>query len=657
MTEDVYEPLARYRDEFKGKFHTLAKQKFVELVKKSGIDVTANRRQVAVVRDLEQSLSSATDKRSLCCCLMVLFYLGTVICLGIAFTQRDSLGKALIVWPVIGGIASFGLAIWLTTLFCKFGDIVKNLKQRVESAKDIAWRQMEPLNRLYTWDITTNLIQKTVPRLTFDRFFTAKRLSDLKRLYGWDDSFNDERSIVFAQSGVINGNPFLIGEYLEMNWGEEVYTGTLDIEWEEEEEDSEGNVYIVTRSETLTASTIKPIPRYSKEKLLIYGNDAAPNLSFSRQSSSLSGAEDGLITTMRKKWRLSRLKSLSRDMDKSFTLMGNHEFEMLFNAKDRDNEVEFRLLYTALAQMQTLALLKDKEIGFGDDFSFIKQRRLNFLLSKHLNDGTIDTAPEHFYDWDFDNAARTFMQFNQKYFKDIYFAFAPLLAIPLYQQTRTHEDIWEDVILNEPSSFWEHESTANYYGGDKFEHPDCITENILKTRVLSRENGVSRVEVTAYGFRGVERVAYEEVLGGDGHYHSVPIEWVEYLPVKNVSDLMISEGPVPSAKFAECYRCASDACYRRSILSFIPGLVKRGDALNELPPVHDNDARILFDDNYDDEHLDAVSANHVGPMGNSTAQTASKAAEDPTDAPQEATFVCPVCSVEMGVVACQSKCD
>ena len=47
MIEDVYEPLARYRDEFREKFATLAREKFKELTDRSGVDVRANRALVA----------------------------------------------------------------------------------------------------------------------------------------------------------------------------------------------------------------------------------------------------------------------------------------------------------------------------------------------------------------------------------------------------------------------------------------------------------------------------------------------------------------------------------------------------------------------------------------------------------------------------------
>ena len=64
--------------------------------------------------------------------------------------------------------------------------------------------------------------------------------------------------------------------------------------------------------------------------------------------------------------------------------MGNSEFEVLFGATNRNNEVQFRLLFTPLAQKQLLGLMKDKEIAFGDDFNFIKRNKINIIIPDHL---------------------------------------------------------------------------------------------------------------------------------------------------------------------------------------------------------------------------------------------------------------------------------
>ena len=570
MTEDVYEPLARYRDEFRQKFAKLAREKFNELTARSGVDVRANRALVAEIRRLQRQADSAGAKKTCYGCLMAVGF----VCAALALIGVLAIGdadKQVQGMCILGIVAGLVLGIVMIPLFNAVAELIANLQSRISKKTGIAWEQMEPLNRLYTWDVTVKLIEATVPRLEFDPYFTAGRLAALHGQYGWDDSFNDGKSIIFAQSGVINGNPFVFGHYLDMEWGEKTYEGTKEISWTEWEADSEGRRHPVRRHETLRAHVTKPIPVYSEQKVLVYGNDAAPNLSFSRQPSDLTGKDGELWSAIRKKWRLSRLKAFSRNLDddSNFTLMSNHEFETWFHAKDRDNEVEFRLLFTPVAQTQMLNLMKDTAVGYGDDFTFIKQRKVNVLFSRHLNEATIDTDPSRFRNWDYDAAYSFFVQFNERYFKDAYFALAPLLAIPLYQQTRTHEEIWKDVLGDRPASFWEHEAIANYHGDDCFRHPSCITRNILKTRVVERTGGESVVAVTAYGYKGEDRVDYKEVYGGDGSWHSVPVHWTEYLPVQRTSNMFLSERGTQSDSFRQRAAASRGSAFRRSILSFL----------------------------------------------------------------------------------------
>ena len=578
MIEDVYEPLARYRDEFRQKLSELAREKFRELTERSGVDVEANRALVGEIKALQKRADAASTRKKCFGCLMALGFVGAAAAAAYAMLA-SGIENSTRGFCILGLAAGAALGFAMIGPFRAAAEMLDRLKDKISSKKAAAWRQMEPLNRLYTWDIPVKLIEATVPRLAFDPYFTADRLESLHRQFGWDDSFNEDKSIIFAQSGEINGNPFVFGHYLDMDWGEKTYYGEKRISWTEWEErmesGSDGKSHLVrrqvTKYETLVASVTKPIPVYSEQKLLIYGNDAAPNLSFSREPSGLTGTEGELWGSIRKKWRLSRLKAYSRNLDddSNFTLMGNHEFETWFHAKDRDNEVEFRLLFTPVAQVQMMNLMKDTSVGYGDDFAFIKQRKVNVLFSRHLNEATIDTDPSRFRNWDYDAAFAFFVEFNERYFKDAYFALAPLLSIPLYQQTRTHEEIWKGVVGPRPASFWEHEAIANYHGAGNFKHPASVTQNILKTRVVRRGDGESTVAVTAHGFRGEERVDYEEVHGGDGKWHEVAVPWTEYLPVERTSEMCLSARGTPSDAFRERAAASGESAFRRSILSFL----------------------------------------------------------------------------------------
>ncbi len=571
MIDDVYEPLARYRDEFRGKFSALAREKFKELTERSGVDVRANRALVGEIKKLQAAADSAGSKKRWCGALMAIAILGAIAALAANFFV-DAMPPAARKLLMPGALALLGFALALLPLFRAASRRLDSLRASLAVKMSAAWEQMEPLNRLYSWDIPVRLIEATVPRLKFDPYFTAGRLAALRARFGWNDSFNDGKSVIFAQSGEINSNPFVFGHYLDMEWGVKRYEGSKNISWTDWETGADGKRRRVTRHETLYAHVTKPLPVYSEKKLLVYGNDAAPNLSFSREPSGLSGKEGSLFGAIRKKWRLSRLKAYSRVLtdDSDFTLMGNHEFETWFHAKNRDNEVEFRLLFTPVAQTQMLALMKDTKVGYGDDFTFVKSKKVNMLFSSHLDAATIDTDPARFRYWDYDAAFAFFIRFNERYFKDAYFALAPLLAIPLYQQTRTHEDVWKDVLARKEPSFWEHEALAYYFGEKIFKHPACVTRSLLKTKVVEREGDESTIAVTARGYRGVDRVAFEEVHGGDGRWHTVEVPWVEYLPVERTSTLCLSERETPSVRFSQMAATAGKSACRRSIRSCIP---------------------------------------------------------------------------------------
>ena len=540
MIEDVYEPLARYRDEFREKFAKLAAEKFRSLVEQSGVDARANVALVTEIKRLEKSAEGAKSRMSLWMTLIVLAVVAIAGGLLAAYSFYNGYLDNGKTGTAVSLAVAGGAAMLLFTVFIRkwraARDEHEEIARKIAQKKDEAWRQMAPLNALYDWDITPKLIEATVPRLAFDPFFTEGRLSELRHRFGWNDEFNEGKSMLFSQSGTINGNPFVFGEYREQTWGMKTYHGSLHIEWTEWDEDEEGRPRRIHRSETLTASVDKPIPEYGSDKFLAYGNDAAPDLSFSRHPAGLSELGDGFFDRMRKNRAMKKLENFSRNLDdeSQYTMMGNKEFETLFNTRNRNHEVQFRLLFTALAQTQLLALMKDRKVGYGDDFSFIKSQRINVILAKHLSEFPIDTDPSRFYDYDIRRAETTFRSFNESYFKSAYFALAPLLCVPLYQQTRTPEEIWKDVGIT-PSSFWEHEAIVNWYGADHFKAPDCITESILKTEVVGEHDGSREVAVTASGFRGEDRVDYVSVHGGDGNWHEVPVEWTQYLPVSRTS--------------------------------------------------------------------------------------------------------------------------
>lgn len=533
--EDVYNPLELYQTSLKELHaHNTAKC-FEALLEESGVDEALNIQTVQELRALEQQVDEADTRDTLWKVGRAAAIVAALAFLYLAYTRHW-------VW-LIGAAAMLALVLArLNPIIKAIGDRLALLKVARDTTEKEAWNQMEPLNRLYDWSIFANLVQKTVPRLEFDPYFTNGRLTQLRDIYGWDDDYNDPRSVVFAHSGLINGNPFIFAHILNHWIGSKTYHGTLSITWTETVRDSNGRWRTVRRHQILHASVTKPHPEYGDEITLIYGNQAAPDLSFSRTPSSLSKLEDGVFNNWRKGRAIKRLEAKSRNIyeDNSFTIMANHEFDVLFGATDRDHEVQFRLLFTPLAQQEMVELLKDREVGYGDDFAFAKRKMINLIEPVHAAAMDISADPVKFRAYEIAHARKYFNDYHNELFKSFFFSMAPLMVIPLYQQHRTHEDIYEDV-LQQPSCFWEHESIANYMGEEKFRHADCITRSILKASPQRGKGDAQVVKITAKGYRGIERIDYISVRGGDGRNHRVPVHWVEYIAVSESSNIFVCD--------------------------------------------------------------------------------------------------------------------
>lgn len=459
-------------------------------------------------------------------------------------------------WLAAAAALLVGIFVWLNPLIKTSGQRAQDLDKALADKKAEAWRQMAALNSLFDWDIFAKLVRKTVPKIELDPYFSNARLANLHQAYGWDDVFNKSRSVMFAHTGVISGNPFILARTLRHWVGSRSYSGSLRIHWTEQVRDSSGRSSSVSRSETLWASVTKPFPEYETDSILIYGNHAAPDLSFSRQPSPLSALDDGLINRWRKGRAIRKLEAKARKLagGSGFTPMANREFDALFAAADRDHEVQFRMLFTPLAQQEMVKILKDKAVGFGDNFVFTKLHKINIVEPKHLAGVDISAEPEIFRFYDLAAARACFNTYHNALFKAFYFAFAPILAIPLYQQHRPVEDIYAGVLQG--SCFWEHEAIANYMGERRFSHPDCITRSVLKTAIQESQDGAQKIEVTAYGYRGEERVDYISKRGGDGRTHQVPVHWVDYIPVSRATEMLVCH-ETPAAPLAASEEASS----------------------------------------------------------------------------------------------------
>jgi hypothetical protein len=160
------------------------------------------------------------------------------------------------------------------------------------------------------------------------------------------------------------------------------------------------------------------------------------------------------------------------------------------------------------------------------------------------------------------------------FFKGMYFAIAPLLAIPEYQIGCAYRAT--DTSGSGPAS-WEIEAVANHHGDATFAHPQCVTKNILKTQHIINADGAVAAEVTAYGYMGIQRTDYVSVKGGDGHYHDVAVHWTEYIDVHQSSSMTVVDshdsvlGTRSQASLAAQGISADSATVYKSLRSVVGG--------------------------------------------------------------------------------------
>ncbi|MBO4979701.1 MAG: hypothetical protein J6D16_04770 [Clostridia bacterium] len=399
---------------------------------------------------------------------------------------------------------------------------------------------MAPLNALLGERDAIDLMQKTLPEIEFDRFYSAERERELRELCAYAPEPDDERSILDILSGEYKGNPFLFERQLRHRMGEETYHGHLTISWTETYRDSKGNLRTRLRTQTLHASVVKPKPFYHQNTVLKYFPQGAPDLSFSREGLYHDDKSEKQIERLVKKGekKLKKKAEEALEQGKSFTEMNNTEFEVLFDALNRDNEVQFRMMFTPLAQNNMVDLMRS-EVGYGDDFDFYKSKRMTTIHSDHAQKWRMDASSAHCRSYDLEEIQRNFQAFHEEYFKSVFFDFAPLLAVPMYQDKPARSlDPLREYKVNYTAG--EYETLVNRMDLSRLVAKESKTRAILKATGLSHTEEADTVEIRALSYRTVMHTDYVPRVGGDGRTHLVPVPWTEYIPIERTSYIEVS---------------------------------------------------------------------------------------------------------------------
>lgn len=550
--EETYSPIDSYKNLYRELHNENIISLFNEMVKKSQIDVAANRKtNLKITENSEQTANnkkSINRKRGLKVFAILLLIISIVAIIYNAVQINSSYSSELFVYVIIIAIVFIVLSI-LIIKKCKeklsmLQDIENELNRISQKLHAEAEEQMRSLNSFLFKNYNTELFSKTIPLVKFDQVFDNKRLAYMKEKYRFDaceHEESDEQSTLFVQSGEIKGNPFFIRENIIHKMGTKTYSGSKTIHWSTQERDNTGNYRTVHHSETLNASVVKPCPYYSTSSNLVYANEIGDRLSFSRNPSHIHQLNKREVERLIKD-RSKNLQNFAEESIReggSFTALGNNEFDAIFFAKDRNNEQQFRLLFTPLAQKELIKMFKDNEVGYGDDFSFFKSEMINYIYPEHLMNTNFNVPQNYFVGINYDEVRQRFIDYHTHYFKHIFFTFAPIFSIPAYVQHQTQEYIYKD-LYEGFVNFYQHEMTANNMNSDDIIPSDSVTRNIIKTSLISSQGDVDSVAVRAWGYKTIERTDYVSERGRDGYWHDVPVHWEEYILVERQSTMEIT---------------------------------------------------------------------------------------------------------------------
>ena len=514
MDSMIYNPQEEYDSKFQSLHSDNTKKYFEELVRKSAVNIEENRKTVKEYNELKENLSKIKRK------LNLWRFLRVIMCI------------TIILIPLV--------ILKITPKIKAMRGEIEQADKKIDELFALAHSQMAPLCSLFTDRDALNIIESTIPMLSFAPLLSVEQEKNIKTNFDFIEDDGNEQSALDVLAGHYNENPFLFENKLIHKMGTETYHGYKTIRWTETYRDSDGKLRTRTRSQTLHATVVKPKPFYTTQIQLNYCAQGGPELSFTRDATNLDEKSEREIERYVKKGekKLKKLTDKSIEENKDFVSMSNSDFEVLFDALDRTNEVQFRTLFTPLAQTNMVDLIRSKS-GYGDDFNFIKRNRTNKIITQHSQGRTINLVPNEYFSHSFDIIKENFIGKNEKYFKAVYFDFAPVLAIPIYQERPVHSlDPIPD--YSQKYSVKEYEALSNAVGAEYVVHPETKTRAILKPSFVGSKNGTDEICISAYSYDIIQRIDFVSVRGGDGRWHSVPVPWDDYIPLEAKNNFFVA---------------------------------------------------------------------------------------------------------------------
>ena len=544
--ERLLEPARYYASELKSAYRDRLAERFEELTKESGIDVDANKATVRSLNEENGILDGYRKKKGLWIFFLVLSIVVVAVAAYFAYKQsqdwsetQEQLIRAVSEAVSIG---FFGFLIFRSIAkIGKYAKLIRNQEKVVKRLEGDAWNQVSPLLSIMNTEDFCRIVHEIAPSIEIAPYIPSRFVERLKERSEKENEllnhigFLKGASIttVSSLSGSVDGKLFVVMSYVRFVMGTKIYTGSITLPYRDYVTDSNGNRKAVTRYETLTASIEKPYPYYHPYTRAIYFSEACPNLSFFRNPVNINAKSEKQFEKEVKKSEKKFIKIEKKSMKsggKSFTPLSDTKFEALFNTEDRDNDVEFRMMYTPYAISQFTDFVKSAE-GFGDNFYLEKDGCATSCILEGGQIGYPDgirPGVGKIASYDYDAINRNFAHYGEAFFKNFYFCLAPLFMVPVYAEGRD-EDFAKILSDSRPYSYdgFDAESLAAK-NPELFRPAGTVTDIIIKSAGSETSEFGTVFTMEASSFRGVSRVELVYRVG----FHvsgNVPVHWTEYI--------------------------------------------------------------------------------------------------------------------------------
>ena len=564
-----FDPYDYYKKNLKEEVNLGSQELIDKLTKESNVDINLNKDLSKKTKDLESKLNEHKSRRSIYkginTFLIVLLIVSIIVAIFGGYNiYLGEDGLSYLLCLIIGAllaIASFIIIFFVLRKKIKEADkVVDKALAEYNDMKNKAWNTLDSLRKSLNFKQYVDFVNNLDTSIKLDYEVDLKKVRTLEETYNLNLDFGDSESVCDVYSGLIDTNPFLRVLLNKGQLVDKVYTGSRVVTWTERVSDGKGGTRIVHQSETLVASYTAKAPMYSNYSVIIYGNAAAPNLNFSRYPSGLPLEHDEKDVEKLVEKRTKKIEEYAEkavEKGKNFTALANNDFDALFYAIDRDNETEFRLLFTPLAQQNMVELMTATDT-YGDDFSFVKKKKLNFILSNHSQRIiSFDYTKFNAY-YDYEELKSSYITDMNEAFYSLYFDLAPILAVPLYQM---HEaPLYDGNILDKVIDTSEAEAFINHMDRNLFRHKDTDTEQILKVSRVKHYSNSDLFKVTSHSYKCVPQVTYIPVACRNGRVYDVKVNWFRYDPL--VADSLVAISKISGNKSSDTNTTFKETNYR-----------------------------------------------------------------------------------------------